>query len=357
MPTNTDNLGLVKINPATDGNDTFNVETHLNGNWDKIDADTVARQIENIGYGVQAGLETLASGTPDMNVHVQSGVVYMQSGKRAQFDAVTTIAVTAADGTNPRKDIVYVSSAGVITYLAGTAAATPAEPALPSGAFKLCVIDVPAADTAIEQAQITDSRILKDNLPAVKQQLVTHLADTAPHADATNLVKTDGSNAMTGNMNMSNNSIVNIGNLLIGWGSPIAKMLLSQNETTAYNGSATDGQLLAGATMFIQQRAGSNFAIAQIVFQPRDGHPYCRIVSSGGSAPFLAFVVNNAERMRINSDGTITYGTVKIVSGSGSPEGVITAPVGSLYLRTDGGAATTLYVKESGTGNAGWVAK
>lgn len=43
--------------------------------------------------------------------------------------------------------------------------------------------------------------------------------------------------------------------------------------------------------------------------------------------------------------------------GSGSPEGVVTAPVGHLYLRTDGGAGTTFYVKETGTGNTGWVAK
>jgi hypothetical protein len=44
-------------------------------------------------------------------------------------------------------------------------------------------------------------------------------------------------------------------------------------------------------------------------------------------------------------------------SGSGTPEGAVTAPVGSLFTRTDGGASTTLYVKESGTGNTGWVAK
>ena len=44
-------------------------------------------------------------------------------------------------------------------------------------------------------------------------------------------------------------------------------------------------------------------------------------------------------------------------SGAGSPEGVVSAPVGSLYSRTDGGAGTSLYVKESGTGNTGWVAK
>jgi len=44
-------------------------------------------------------------------------------------------------------------------------------------------------------------------------------------------------------------------------------------------------------------------------------------------------------------------------AGSGSPESVVTAPVGSLYTRTDGGAATSLYVKETGAGNTGWVAK
>lgn len=43
--------------------------------------------------------------------------------------------------------------------------------------------------------------------------------------------------------------------------------------------------------------------------------------------------------------------------GTGSPESAVTATVGALYLRTDGGTGTTLYVKESGTGNTGWVAK
>lgn len=45
------------------------------------------------------------------------------------------------------------------------------------------------------------------------------------------------------------------------------------------------------------------------------------------------------------------------MSGAGSPEGVVTAPKGSLWRRTDGGAGTTFWVKESGTGNTGWVAK
>lgn len=42
---------------------------------------------------------------------------------------------------------------------------------------------------------------------------------------------------------------------------------------------------------------------------------------------------------------------------TGTPEGQVTAPIGSLCTRDDGGAGTTLYVKESGAGNTGWVAK
>lgn len=49
--------------------------------------------------------------------------------------------------------------------------------------------------------------------------------------------------------------------------------------------------------------------------------------------------------------------TVRIAQGAGSPEGVWAAPVGSTYHRTDGGGGTSFYVKESGAGNTGWVAK
>jgi hypothetical protein len=64
------------------------------------------------------------------------------------------------------------------------------------------------------------------------------------------------------------------------------------------------------------------------------------------------------------SDGVLNISALPIgtdsvswASGEGSPEGVREAPVGSLWTRTDGGAGTTLYVKEAGTGNTGWAAK
>jgi hypothetical protein len=49
---------------------------------------------------------------------------------------------------------------------------------------------------------------------------------------------------------------------------------------------------------------------------------------------------------------------VRILSGSGSPEGVVSAIEGSIFLRRAGSTGTSFYVKESGgTGNTGWVAK
>lgn len=57
------------------------------------------------------------------------------------------------------------------------------------------------------------------------------------------------------------------------------------------------------------------------------------------------------------TDSGLSIGDRYIWSGIGSPEGAVIAPVGSMWLRTDGGASTTLYIKESGTGATGWVAK
>lgn len=71
-----------------------------------------------------------------------------------------------------------------------------------------------------------------------------------------------------------------------------------------------------------------------------------------------ANTINN----HIVGSSSITYsaggtGQRLTVSGTGSPEGVLAATVGSTFTRTDGGPGATLYVKESGAGTTGWVAK
>ena len=87
---------------------------------------------------------------------------------------------------------------------------------------------------------------------------------------------------------------------------------------------------------------------------------------SGANDEYLEFsAASGTNLIRPQATGTGTASVVRYhttttvfwTSGSGSPESVVTAPIGSLYTRTDGGASTTLYVKESGTGSTGWVAK
>ena len=55
--------------------------------------------------------------------------------------------------------------------------------------------------------------------------------------------------------------------------------------------------------------------------------------------------------------GVTLPGGITWTSGAGSPESVVTAPIGSIYSRSDGGVLTSFYVKQSGTGNTGWAAK
>lgn len=98
-------------------------------------------------------------------------------------------------------------------------------------------------------------------------------------------------------------------------------------------------------------------------------------VGNDGTGEFtgatLAVKALRSSSDNVNSNGAISFrwastystryfigaGNVSQNSGAGSPEGSITAVVGSTFQRSDGGAGTCFYVKESGTGNTGWVAK
>jgi hypothetical protein len=91
--------------------------------------------------------------------------------------------------------------------------------------------------------------------------------------------------------------------------------------TVNLDGGTTDGEILV--------RNSSGQDVVQL--RASDGRVKCQYVQFGGSP-------------------------VQILFGTGSPEGVVAANRGSLYLRTDGAYGTTLYQKISGTGSTGWLA-
>ena len=122
------------------------------------------------------------------------------------------------------------------------------------------------------------------------------------------------------------------------------------NNTTGYSNTAI-GQS-AGSNL----TSGSNNGFFGINAQPSaaavsDEYTYGNSSVTKHRFPGGNLVVVTAGK------GILLPGGITWTSGAGSPEGVVTAPVGSLYSRSDGGLLTSLYVKESGSGNTGWVGK
>lgn len=81
MGSYTDNLGLYKVNTETDGNDTFNIDTMMNDNWDIIDAFSKGLRMKtytNLSQiGLTAGSETIESILTAMPVN---SILYVEVG-------------------------------------------------------------------------------------------------------------------------------------------------------------------------------------------------------------------------------------------------------------------------------------
>ncbi len=121
--------------------------------------------------------------------------------------------------------------------------------------------------------------------------------------------------------------------------------------------SATD--VAFGSVFQIENTSATANAGAYVAFKGDTADTPVKIGSAGSNT--FQMLLNDAESHSFTLDSLkFKNGNhlANIVVGTGTPEGNVGAPVGSLFLRTDGGTGTSLYVKETGTnGNTGWVAK
>lgn len=126
-----------------------------------------------VGAGALAVTEK--SGTPNMSVDVAAGAAFIAGELGAApgtyhvyNDAVKNLAISAADATNPRKDLVVArvydsfysgaTNSWALEVVTGTPAASPAEPTVPDNCYVLALVDVAAGATSITNANITDRR-------------------------------------------------------------------------------------------------------------------------------------------------------------------------------------------------------
>lgn len=121
------------------------------------DFDVLADGYAGIGV-LGTGCAVTAQGSPNMTVAVAAGVIRVGTTNATVTGGNVTI--TTADATNPRIDLVVSNSSGTLSAVAGTAAATPLEPARSASTVVLAQVYVPAGATTITTPQIYDMRIL-----------------------------------------------------------------------------------------------------------------------------------------------------------------------------------------------------
>lgn len=104
-------------------------------------------------------------------------------------------------------------------------------------------------------------------------------------------------------------------------------------------------------TLFFRPQAGGTVVTWDAAFIT---NPWTDSGTASGRSAFISW-------MHIGSNTWVCFGYQPFVdadtlvrSGAGSPEGSVTAAVGTAYLRTDGATNTTLWTKVSGSGNTGW---
>jgi hypothetical protein len=144
-------------------------------------------------------------------------------------------------------------------------------------------------------------------------------------------------------VNVQNNTVT----VSSGIGFEIYSNIAGMQGAVVANNFAIDTN--AGVDAYKVYAAGAG-AIVNCVFGGNAQTGFTNHLTTSGTVSFERSI--NPAGFAMNIANTVIW-----LTGNNTPEGAVTASVGSLFLRTNGGAGTTLYVKESGTGNTGWVAK
>lgn len=138
--------------------------------------------------GIDCVLSGLAvTGGADMTPAVAKGAVLSNGTMFAV--AAADVTVTAADVTNPRIDLIVVTSAGALAVRAGTAAATPKPPVRTANDVVIAQVYVPANDTAIATTQCIDRRVFRTQGPVLIEKSTTAVATNTTLALFTILTK------------------------------------------------------------------------------------------------------------------------------------------------------------------------
>ena len=130
-------------------------------NANQAEPDSVDFEILLLGHqrtGVISGCAVTESSPAAQTVDVALGEV-VETGEQISVSVQADVAVSAADGTNPRIDLISINSSGTVVVTAGTPAAQPVLPAVPATSIPLATLYVAKDDNTHADNQINDKRV------------------------------------------------------------------------------------------------------------------------------------------------------------------------------------------------------
>lgn len=264
------------------------------------------RALGDRSTGVLSGGAVSAQTIPSMSVQVAAGQAIID-GLPVSFDA-SSLSVQPSASTS-RFDLVVVRGNNALAVIRGTASANPVFPTLDtSSEALLAAIFVEGGTATITNANIVRKDIAME--PSFRRffgnDADTFLSSSAPAGSMA--IRADGE---------------------ISWGSNVLR------------------RTAAAAMEFVTtlKVRAAEAANAVLVVQARQSNPDTQraldITSSSGTTV-----------ASISGSGVLT--AANFVRGVGSPEGVATAPKGTLYIDIDGSSTEMAWIKTAGAGNTGW---
>ena len=309
-------------------------------------------------------LKVTATGTPSMQLQVAAGVLILQGAGDTQGayicpnDTTATVTIAAANASLARKDAViarlYDADDGVtgngyqwvLTVITGTAAASPALPSIPTDAFLLAEINVPANDTAIDNTQIVDRRVFTvahgGVLPCTSTTLPTtpHIGQVVWRTDTSSLELWSGTAWRP-----------------ITFGTIVGNVSTTTTSTTGISAEAKDTNLadvtftaIAGRRyrVTVNLRIQASVGPTTVDIRVRDGLASSPVVASAQLAGWSA-QINTAGGPGASS---LTFTAVLVGLAAGTHKlGVFaarTSGTGLITLDLSGGGKKELYVEDLG---------
>lgn len=195
--------------------------------------------------GVDCVLSGLAvTGGADMTPAVAKGAVL--SNRIMYAVAAADVTITAADSSNPRIDLIVVTSAGALAVRAGTPAAAPKPPARTANDVVIAAVYVPASDTAIATTQIMDMRVTPPLPTVIYRTIAAETTNTT--SAAVHVLNKTGSGVVIPNGLFLTGRILRVriwGNWLVNSGTPTLALSIAYGGSTLF--TDTSSALVADA--------------------------------------------------------------------------------------------------------------